>query len=409
MLEHCTEACGWAAALVSIFAWGSFGVPVKGKTCSRLNVDPLVMQTYKTSWCFLTSWLVIPVLGVQAKFTYWGIISGLFWVPGATAGIYGIQNAGLAIAVGTWSALVVLSSFFWGVFVFHEGVKSFPRACSAVLLLCVGLVGMAQYSQPKKKIDAYNDVGNGNKNDEKIKRGTNMSDYEGDGGSSDEEGATRKRADKVAEISSLEIEPLVSDENEMNDDEVYKEKKDNTTWTFRIGKRRLKFTKRQMGIICAAINGAWGGTCMIPLHYAREEGFGGPGYVISFASGSMIVTVWIWALRYLYILDRLNFEFKEAYEIMPSFYLREMWMQGSLAGILYSIGNFGSIISVTMLGQGVGYSCTQLSLLVSGLWGIFYFGEIKGGETIFGWLSAASLTIAGIIWLSHEHVGEEGH
>ena len=30
---------------------------------------------------FLTCWLVIPLLGEELKFTPWGILSGLFWVP----------------------------------------------------------------------------------------------------------------------------------------------------------------------------------------------------------------------------------------------------------------------------------------------------------------------------------------
>lgn len=40
--------------------------------------------------------------GVEPRFTCWGIVSGLFWVPGATAGVYAIQNAGLAISYGIW-------------------------------------------------------------------------------------------------------------------------------------------------------------------------------------------------------------------------------------------------------------------------------------------------------------------
>mmetsp|Transcript_40130 Transcript_40130/g.60763 ORF Transcript_40130/g.60763 Transcript_40130/m.60763 type:complete len:88 (-) Transcript_40130:45-308(-) len=87
----------------------------------------------------------------------------------------------------------------------------------------------------------------------------------------------------------------------------------------------------------------------------------------------MIVTIWIWALRYLYNLDLMDYNFRDAYDMMPSFHVREMWLPGSLAGILYSIGNFGSIVAVSALGQGVGYSCTQLSMLVSGFWGIFFF------------------------------------
>ena len=107
LLSGCTEACGWFAALVAVFSWGSFGVPIK----SNVNVDVnfFVMQSYKTIVCFVTSWLVV-FLGEPVRFTPWGIVSGLFWVPGAACGIYAIRNAGIAVAVGTWSSIQVSNS-----------------------------------------------------------------------------------------------------------------------------------------------------------------------------------------------------------------------------------------------------------------------------------------------------------
>jgi hypothetical protein len=52
----CTQWCGWPAALLAIFGFGSFGVPIK--FASSVDVDPLVMQSYKTWVCFLTCWFV---------------------------------------------------------------------------------------------------------------------------------------------------------------------------------------------------------------------------------------------------------------------------------------------------------------------------------------------------------------
>ena len=43
-------------------------------------------------------------------------------------------------------------------------------------------------------------------------------------------------------------------------------------------------------------------------------------------------------------------------------------------------------------------------MLVSGLWGIFWFREITGRYNISLWLISASLTVAGIILLGYEHV-----
>jgi hypothetical protein len=44
VLSSCDERCGWAVVLCGAIAKGSFGVPIKGKACSKVDVDPLVMQ-----------------------------------------------------------------------------------------------------------------------------------------------------------------------------------------------------------------------------------------------------------------------------------------------------------------------------------------------------------------------------
>ena len=106
---------------------------------------------------------------------------------------------------------------------------------------------------------------------------------------------------------------------------------------------------------------------MIPLHFAAHDGYGGPSYVISFACGATLVTLGLWMLRFLYELYRLDGAVSKAYHALPSFYFRQMWLQGALSGVLYSAGNFMCIISVIFLGQGVGYSFTQASMLISGL------------------------------------------
>jgi glucose uptake protein GlcU len=112
-----------------------------------------------------------------------------------------------------------------------------------------------------------------------------------------------------------------------------------------------------------------------------------------------------------------------------------MWLPGALCGALWEISNIGSLVSVQFLGEGVGFSVVQAALLVSGtfwfitkdislsaffkvkltiffsrnynilgLWGIFWFNEIRGRRTILLWLTSALITLAGVILLSHEHL-----
>jgi hypothetical protein len=66
---------------MSMLAFGTFGVPIKSDAARSVDIDPLVFQSYKTFVCFVTSWLVL-VAGEEFTFSPWGIVSGLFWVPG---------------------------------------------------------------------------------------------------------------------------------------------------------------------------------------------------------------------------------------------------------------------------------------------------------------------------------------
>lgn len=95
---------------------------------------------------------------------------------------------------------------------------------------------------------------------------------------------------------------------------------------------------------------------------------------------------------------------QQTYESMPSVHFKELYIPAFSAGILLSIAMFGSILAVTFLGQGVGNSVVQSKILISGLWGIFWYREIKGGLKIAKWFASASMTIAGIVWLSYERM-----
>jgi glucose uptake protein GlcU len=104
------------------------------------------------------------------------------------------------------------------------------------------------------------------------------------------------------------------------------------------------------------------------------------------------------------------FQWSEALDALPKFHLEHLLKPGLLAGLLYSIGNFASILAVTHLGQSTGFSFCMMQLFVSGLWGVLYFREIRGFETIAKWFLSAAVAVVGIIWLSYEHEGESlGH
>ena len=330
-------------------------------------------------------------------------------------------------------------------------MKSIVGAVGAVATLIVGLVGMAYFSGGKiekgdglmdaqivadklsrKNVDVTEDDSGMNQNIKvKLKVEGPIPEKEDEDDVVDEEGMRkrqktnpkssktkgmkRKRSiehssrnsftnnvPKSVPLTAMEMESLLQSapDGAIKEEKSALLEKKNTIVLFN---GDIVLTRRQAGLIAAAFNGLWGGTNLVPLHFAAQAGYGGPSYMISFACGSLIITACLWILRLGYEFNRLEYDCGAAYNALPSFHIRQMWFQGMLSGLLYSLGNFMSIISVTYLGQGVGYSFTQFSMLVSGLWGIFKFGEIKGQERIMNWFFSAVTAVMGILWLCYQH------
>uniref|UniRef100_A0A7S4HQX4 Uncharacterized protein n=1 Tax=Odontella aurita TaxID=265563 RepID=A0A7S4HQX4_9STRA len=442
----------------------------------------------------------------RLRFSPWGLVSGLFWVPGGAMHICGVRTAGLAVSHGLASSLIVMVSFTWGIFVFHERVKSLAGAMFAIFLMICGISGMSYFSAPPSSSKLV--ATEGSKNAPRaifcIPRGCfggRVLTYV------EQQGGHIKRGQKDASESRLKIldssesleSQASSQSGEQEEVELSSGNGRNMVWISQDNSQHstaekecdfehiplvlssikksenpgilnarnprseinaesgeivhgrshtveegvgdafeyvkglkplsmgstktprggahaivsgiayylntrygIDWTVRQTGLAVSACGAIWGGSIMAPLHYAGEEAQG-LGFVFSFAVGALVVNALLWVFRYLY-LYRISGSATTAYQSLPCFHLSVMAVPGGLSGFLWSIGNMASMISVSHLGEGVGYSMTQSAMLVSGLWAIFYLGEISSGAAIRGWLASACLTISGILLLSYNHM-----
>jgi glucose uptake protein GlcU len=407
MIPASCEICGWLAAICSMLAFGSFGVPIKSEAARAVDVDPLVMQTYKTAVCFATSWLVL-LWGQPFSYTPWGIVSGLFWVPAGIATVFAIKNAGLAIAIGISASLIVLVSFTWGIFVFGEHVHSRLEACLAVLLMLCGLVGMAYFSAPSVA-HAYAvqvTVADIQPAPTASPRSTYQEVHVQDSEIFDDENDDDIRPGPFLDLtpSTTGVFDLETSIDRAGDGSAFEEDEvavDIARGASRVWWFGFQWQRRNLGVLAAVFNGVYGGSIMVPMKWAPSNATGA-AYVISFAIGASIVAMGLWVGRYIYLCQR-HCSLSIAYAELPSFHFRKLWFHGGLCGLLWSIGNFFSIISVQFLGEGVGYSVVQANMLISGLWGILYFREIEGAWTKCKWFISAAFAVVGILLLSYEH------
>ena len=70
-----------------------------------------------------------------------------------------------------------------------------------------------------------------------------------------------------------------------------------------------------------------------------------------------------------------------------------------LSGILWSIGNLLSIITVSLIGLAKGFPLTQASVLIAVIWGVFYFKEITKSSDIRKILIGSVILMAGVVIL----------
>lgn len=449
MFDQCTSTCGYFAALVACLSFGSFCVPIKGRAASSVDIDPLVFTSYNTFYSLVTS-VVFLLIGGNVVFTPWGIVSGLFWVPAGVARVCAIRTAGLVISQGTVSSMFVFVSFTWGVFIFEERVKSMYSACFAIILMIIGICGMSYFSSPsdseqlpmRKEISSLYISNDSSGSDSSLT--TQEDSYDVDECAS-EDSTTNENNSFDDNTTSLGAKIMVFDEKynpeqsesvqtsaseDLSNDTVclidYGDKSNGKMNTKSMistqplsgtmasmevlvydlnRKYGVNINVRQLGIAMAAFGGAWGGSVMVPLHYAGEKAKG-TDYFFSFAAGSSIVNLSMWLLLYCHNYWRTQ-SINAAYRALPPLHLKVMVVPGAISGVLLSLGYIASILSVTYLGEGIGFSITQSAILVSGLWGIFWFREITSERAIKGWMLSAIITLLGIILLGFNHLPPE--
>ena len=394
-LDKCDDACGFLAAIGGAVCYGSYGVPIKAT--SSIDAHPLVVQSYKTFVVFIAS-LVVVLAEERPRWTSYGLISGLLWVSGGTLGIMAIRNAGIATAVGTWSSIMVIINFVWGILVFHEPVHSLTTTFGAFFLLGIGLVGMITFSSPGQKNDSGDEVTK-----------TDMEGYENvidkEANQVNDSGLTSRLKRGTSDVKESAPNPSTSIlTGDRKSDEYFGEKDSRSKISIAKQVFGRSPTQWEIGVIYAALTGVLAGSSLVPLHYAKLEGFSHFSYYISLTSGALLANIILWLILLLSHLHNTHEEISvgQAFKSMPQWHFRQLWLKLAVAGLLSNGGMFGGILATSSLGQAIGNSLIQLKIFISGLWGICYFKETKDRKSTIYWLLSATMCVVSILCLSYE-------
>jgi len=336
---------GLLAVLGSIISFGMYSLPVKSQKVKEANVSPMVFQVYAGLAVSLSSLLVLTYN--EFIWSWWGVLGAGLWMSSQPFAFFAINLIGVALAPAIWAGTTIVVSFIWGAALFGEGVQV-GLCVLAIVVLIAGIAGVTA-------------------------SGTDLPHH------------------LAAKIFKNYHAVAQDHHDEVKDESHEKDPINSSTVTKSSTSTRMK---KILGVICALIMGVMNGSLMVPFTLyvdeqdPQEDEVVELGYLASFSIGIFIVTPIVFAVFFLLARQKPVFHFKVAF------------IPGLTTGILWSIGNFCSLYATLYLGSTVGYPLTQTCIVVSGLFGIFYFHEIHG-PAIWTYAISTAIVLGGAAMLAY--------
>jgi multidrug transporter EmrE-like cation transporter len=312
---------GYIAAGLSALFNGSFTSPYKMKSVADLNLHPILFTQYVSLGVFLSSLLVIPFLsfndkvedddevGTKFSFSYLGLIAGCLLVMALGCSFLAIEQIGVALSQGVFGGTAILVSYIWGSVIFGETPTNILLSVGGVLLLLLGVIGIAL----NKPISAL----------------------------------IYKPPDDLLLSNSLSVDEA-SPSLTFSSFDVSSVPKPSTE-DARQKERLLK------GLFWAVCVGFSGGSILAPSHYAHPDERG-LAFLPSFGIGAIIASP---------ILTVVWFNVIERGKSFPPLHLSTLPV-GLFSGLLWNISNICAVIAIPMLGYSVAYPILQCALFVAG-------------------------------------------
>eukprot|EP00755_Sulcionema_specki_P021113 Sspe_Gene.12989::Locus_4449_Transcript_1_1_Confidence_1.000_Length_1659::g.12989::m.12989 len=365
---------GWLGTIGAIVAFGNYGVLIKTPAVAEAKVDTMVFQVYLSTGVVLCSLLIFALtIPKSVAFTWLGFAFGGIWLTCQLAAYNAIQHLGYAVGPGMWCGLTILVSFFWGSVIFGDKVESPGGAAAALILLTVGICGCAaSTSSFPGRVKAWVEGGY-----------TSVNQYEDcethEGGPHD-----GKRSRSNSTCSVMTPTPALQD---------------GTVANLSTASRLAK------GFVYVLITGVANGSLMfpsrcylkgcpvihVPTFTTTETGLHGDANIAFLPS----MCAGIVALTPVYFF--LYFRAPGVLSPFPNMHVKVAAIPGVLTGVYWACGNFASFFATTYLGQTIGFPLTQCCMVLNGLWGILYYGEITGAYPVGLFCVSVAVIIGGAV------------
>ena len=130
------ENLGFLYAIGAAFCWGTYMVPFKMSKAQNLALYQLLIGAG-----ILISGVIISLLfHFSFNLNLYGLFSGFLWALASSIFLTALLNLGLSKAAPIVSALVIISTFLWGVLVFGEIPSGWVLGFIGILIIIVGVI-----------------------------------------------------------------------------------------------------------------------------------------------------------------------------------------------------------------------------------------------------------------------------
>eukprot|EP00439_Symbiodinium_sp_Y106_P048285 s2821_g6.t1 len=391
------DAVALLFSLLGGFFMGAYPVPIKAPRVLKASPHPVIFQCYKTFWVFLTGWLfLLPRWWLQESPvfcpTWWGVVSAMGWIPAGVCAIAAIPRIGIGMLAAVATSCGSISTFlvFW--LVLGESMQEHrigghviyfaPAYLACIILGIVGMVWATGLGSPA---------------------------------AAPEEPERRSKEDEEEEEDQEDEKDEEDEEDEGHEDEGQDESEEFSQNHV----RRPGFAVHQqatVGYLLAAAVGIFSAIQFGAVNLGKQsaqrsagcfedpskcppefvEAFNNFGsWMASFGIGALLVTaVFVLAITVNAVVLR---------KALPSPHWKALAGPGTMAGLLWALGNFFQTAAVVRGGSAVMLPANQaIQLVTSGAFGLLYYHEVPNVRRAMFWTAAALWTLGCIILLSKE-------
>jgi glucose uptake protein GlcU len=385
-----TGLVGGVAVIVAIFFFGTQAVFVKSKRIIDAGVDPFLVVCYFSCGVFLcgaTLAIILSLSDMEDGFdwTRYGLYASLFYAPGNILLLWSARAIGVGLCTGVVSSTAAVTGFLTGAFLVGDPVPSWTKALIGLTMLIIGAIGMSLTRVPAVQQQLAPELFIAAPDDEDGQYRMMAEDSEID-----------FKAIEMPEIgrpshANFSVRPSEADSMSRNSSANMDRMRRSS---FRAGPsdttgKVQEFDQSGLitGLAASASAGMFLGVQGVPLSNDA-------GVPLRDAATFMMMQL-LWTLALLGPLLRIKYNGMVVSGQEWNWHRETALVQAMLGGVCFSIAFGGQLFAIIALTASVGMPLTQLNLVIAGLWGTFYYGELKGRVLVGCFFGAAAIAVAG--------------